>query len=158
MVLPAPVWPTTAMVWLGSRAKETSRNTQSGSPGFEPETDGPQLLAFFREWNVAIGEPNVIELDASRAGDLLRFGGREDLGFRIEQLEDTLTRCHRRLQNVVLLAQVLNRAEKPLRVLHKRHQRADGRELVHHATVITWPPPNQITPAIAMEESNSTTG
>ena len=40
----------------------------------------------------------------------------------IQQLENTLGRRHRRLQNVVLLAQVLNGSEKPLRILDKRNR------------------------------------
>ncbi len=70
----------------------------------------------------------MVELDAPRAVGKLRSGRRHDLGWGVEQLEDALARRHRRLQDVVLLAEVLDGTEEALRVLHERHQhsQADG--------------------------------
>ena len=89
----------------------------------------------------AIGEPHVVELDASRAVGKLRSRRRNDLRPGVEQFENALARRHRRLQDVVLLAQVLDGTEEALRILHKRDQysQADGvaEDLVaakpHHA-------------------------
>ncbi len=64
-------------------------------------------------------------IHSSRPCGLLRYRGRGDFYFRIEQLEHALARCHGRLQDVVLFAEVLNRAEKSLRVLHERDQHAE---------------------------------
>src|SRR5207253_4044231 len=80
----------------------------------------------------AVGEPNVVELDASRAGG--RFGMRRvnDLRRRVQQLEDALRRGHGRLQDVVLFAEVLNGAEEALGVLHEGHQHAQSDGVAQH--------------------------
>ena len=51
-------------------------------------------------------------------------GGRM-VGLRVEQLEDALGRRHGALQDVVLLAEVLNRPEESQAVLQERHQHAE---------------------------------
>ena len=72
MVLPAPVWPTTAMV----------------SPGSMREADVAQHPVF-----VLVGEPDVVEFDGGgSAGQGRGLSGRQDLARRVEQLEDALGR------------------------------------------------------------------
>jgi hypothetical protein len=66
----------------------------------------------------------MIELDPARPVRSFRYRRLSSFSWRIQQLEHSLSGCHRRLQNVVLLAQILNRTEKPLRVLHKCNQHA----------------------------------
>ena len=69
----------------------------------------------------------MVELDASGAfGNLSASAGETISAWRVEQLEDALAGGHRRLQDVVLLAQVLDGAEEALRVLHEGHQHAEG--------------------------------
>ena len=58
----------------------------------------------------------MVELDAAAARRLLRDRRRRDFDLRIQQLEDAFAGGHRRLQDVVLLAQVLNRTEEALRI------------------------------------------
>ncbi len=75
--------------------------------------------------HLPVSEPHVIELDSARACRFLRHRRRNDLHRSIEQLEDAFARRHRRLQNVVLLAEVHDRAEEALRVLRERDQNAE---------------------------------
>ena len=160
VVLPAPVWPTMATVSPGSMVKETSRSTQSYSRREirRCRAASLQLLAlaggFFGGLRQgAIGEPDVVELDAARPFRRLGLSGRDDLGRRVEQLEDALARGHGRLQDVVLLAQVLDGPEEALRILHEGHQHAEVTSLPNDL-----PPPNQMTLAMAIADSTSTTG
>ena len=51
----------------------------------------------------------------------------------IEQLEDTFAGRHRRLQNSELFAQILNRPEHLLRILHKCDYRAELERALQHA-------------------------
>src|SRR6185437_8415290 len=76
--------------------------------------------------NGAIGEPDVIELDA--AGTVRNRGHRGfgDFDRRIKQLKYAFGGCHRRLQDVVLFAEVLDRPEETLGILNKRHQNSDS--------------------------------
>ena len=115
VVLPAPVWPTMATVWPGSTRKETSRRTQSSSLGLAP---------------AAIGEGDVAELDfAAHDAELAsRADGRRRQRL-VEQLENAFGGGHGRLQDIELVAQVLNGLEESLRVLHEGDEHADG----HHA-------------------------
>src|SRR6266852_1423155 len=64
----------------------------------------------------------MFKLDASRAFSILREGRRSDLHRRVHQFKNALTRGHRRLKDVVLLAQILDGAEKTLRILHEGNQ------------------------------------
>ncbi len=123
VVLPAPVWPTMATV----------------SPGLDGEVDvaenpvGARRVLLFGaagvvhpDVSISIGKPNVIEVDATGAFRLLRHCRRSDLYWRIEQFEDALARSHRGLQDVVFLAEVLNRTEKALCVLNEGGQDPDA--------------------------------
>src|SRR6476469_6362230 len=71
----------------------------------------------------------MIKLDTARAFWLLRYGGRSDVDWRVKQLKDALGRSHRRLQDVVLVAEILDGPEESLRVLHERDQRSDRRKV-----------------------------
>ena len=55
---------------------------------------------------------------------------------RVQELENPLGTGHRRLQDIVLVTEVLNGAEKALRVLNKGDRSADGNGSVqaHGAT------------------------
>src|SRR5207253_9288930 len=64
----------------------------------------------------AIRKPNMIEFNPAWAFSTLCDRRRRNLHWGIKQLEDAFARCHRRLQNVVLLAEVLNGPEEALRV------------------------------------------
>ncbi len=74
----------------------------------------------------AVGKPHVVELDTPEAFWNQWRCGRHDLGRRVQQFEDALAGGHRRLQDVVLLAEVLDGAEEALRVLHEGHQDSEG--------------------------------
>ena len=93
---------------------------------FRRAHDARKLLLIQR----LIGEPDITKLDAAGAvtGDGIFW--RDDLSLRIEQLEDAFTCGHGRLEDVVLLAEVLNGAEEALGVLHEGddHADADGAE------------------------------
>ena len=67
----------------------------------------------------------MIEFNPPRPLRTFRDGRRSHFNLCIQQLEHALARRHRRLQDVVFLAQVLNRTEEPLRVLHERDQDAN---------------------------------
>ena len=58
------------------------------------------------------------------------MSGRNDLCRSVKQLEDPLCRGHRRLENVVFVAEVLDGAEEALRVLDEgdQHAECDGAE------------------------------
>src|SRR5882762_5266115 len=74
----------------------------------------------------------MIKLNPPRSLRPFRNRRRRHVNLGIQQLEHALSRRHRRLQDVVLLAQVLNRTEKPLRVLHERDQHAERRHAPDH--------------------------
>src|SRR5271157_1615997 len=59
--------------------------------------------------------------------------GRDNLWFCVDELEDALAGGHGGLQNIVFLAEVLNRPEKALRVLDERYQHADRDRAPYHA-------------------------
>ncbi len=61
-----------------------------------------------------------------------RNRGRSDLGRRVQQFEDAFAGRHRRLQNVVLLAEILNRPEEALRVLDESGQNSDADHSAHY--------------------------
>ena len=139
VVLPAPVWPTMAAVSPGSTVKETPRRIHSMSWSRVSSCSqrgvvrlcGERLELLVGEG--LVGEPDVAELDAAGAvaGDGVR--GRDDLGLGVEQLEDALAGGHGGLQDVVLLAEVLNGAEEALRVLHEGDEDAEGDGAVQDA-------------------------
>ena len=139
VVFPAPVWPTMARVCPGAMWKETSRKTQSSSFGFAPPV---------------VGEPHVAEFDvAARSGKSQRsFRGRRGQRL-VEQLEDALAGGHGRLQDVEFFAEVLNRAEEALRVLHEGDERSD-----RHRAGKRERPPYQKTIAMAVMLNSSTAG
>src|SRR5271165_2452659 len=64
----------------------------------------------------SIGEPYVIELDSPRTVGRLGDRRRSDFHRCIEQFENAFAGRHRGLQNVVLLAEILNRTEETLRI------------------------------------------
>ncbi len=111
VVLPAPVWPTMATVWPGSTWKETSRRIQSSSAGIGV---------------AAIGEGDVAEFDfaadAAERATLLGGKCRERL---VEQPEDAFGGGHGRLQDIELVAQILDGLKEALRVLHEGDEHAD---------------------------------
>ncbi len=72
-----------------------------------------------------VGEPDVAEFDAAGAVAGDGVGGRDDLGRGVEQLEDALAGGHGGLQDVVLLAEVLDGAEEALGVLDEGDQDAE---------------------------------
>src|SRR6266496_2246405 len=74
----------------------------------------------------AISKPHTIKLNSSRPGRLLRDRGLLNVDRCIQQFEHPLSGRHCRLQNVVLLAQILNRPEKTLRILNKGNQNSNG--------------------------------
>src|SRR5437764_76510 len=67
----------------------------------------------------AVGEPYMVELQPSISNGLCRMSGRDNLRWSIKQFEDTFRRGHGSLENVVFVAQVHDRAEKALRILHE---------------------------------------
>ena len=73
----------------------------------------------------------MIKLNPPRTLRFFRNRRRRHFNLRIQQLEHALPRRHRRLQNVVFLAQILNRPEEALRVLHERHQHAERHRNLH---------------------------
>src|SRR5271155_4199961 len=96
VVFPAPVCPTIATVSPGSMTKLTSRSTQSSFVG-----TGVSLVR--AERNSALSAGTVGRLGDRRRGDFDRS---------VEQFEDALARGHGGLQNVVFLAEILNRPEE----------------------------------------------
>ena len=124
MVLPAPVWPTMATVWPGSTVKETSFRIHSMSVNAASSVRAfgrfgaavHELSLFGRQ--LLIGEPDMAELDAVRSvARCVDCAGLTISGCGIEQLEDALAGGHGGLQDVVLVAQVLNGPPEALRVL-----------------------------------------
>ena len=81
------------------------------------EADIPQHPVF-----VVVGKPDVIELDGcGRRGEAAwAEQARLNRGLGIDQLEDALRRGHGGLQDVVLLAEVLNGPEETQPVLEER--------------------------------------
>ena len=71
-------------------------------------------------------------------GGILRA---DDLRRRVEQLENSFAGRHRRLQDVVFVAQILNGPPEPLRVLDEHGQHADGDPAREHAE--SAPPDHQ---------------
>ena len=84
----------------------------------------PVVCAIAIRWHASVGKPDVIKLDSSGTIGRLRDSRFSNFYWRIQQLENPLRRCHCRLQDVVLFAQILNRPKEPLRVLHKGDQHA----------------------------------
>ena len=131
MVFPAPVWPTTAMVSPGSMRKLTSRSTQSFSR--------TRTRRGRTRWTGPSGNAR------GAAGDVMER--------RVQQLEHALTRRHRRLQDVVFFAQVLNGAKESQPVLEERDHHAERK--------MPWRmrnPPYATSDASASMLRNSTTG
>src|SRR5205085_7165112 len=73
------------------------------------------------------------EVKTPRPLSLSGYNWRGDLSRRIEQFENTLAGSHGRLQNVVLLTQILNWPEEPQGVLAERNQHAQSRHTLEHA-------------------------
>src|SRR5579871_5464729 len=96
-------------------------NHSNGLARLDPKTHVPQYPIL-----ILVGEPNAIKFDGTGAGvnrRRLRRGANRDR--RIQELEHTLGRSHRGLQNVVLFTQVLNRPEESQAILKKGYQHAD---------------------------------
>ena len=110
-----------------------------------------RAFAFHR--HMPVGKPHVVELDPSRSLRLPLHLRRLNLRFGVQQFEHPLGGGHRRLQNVELLAQVLNRTEEALRVLMNA---TSTPSLVTPAS--TPCPPYQSTQAMAIDDNASTTG
>ncbi len=68
----------------------------------------------------------MAEFDAVAAVALDGMRRAHNLRLRVEQLEDALAGGHGRLQDVVLVAQILNRPPEALRVLDEHGQHADS--------------------------------
>ncbi len=75
----------------------------------------------------------MAELDAAGTVAGARRSRALQLGRRIQQLEDAFAGGHRRLQDVVFFAQVLDGAEEALGILDKGDQHADGDRVAQHA-------------------------
>ena len=113
MVFPAPVCPTSAIVWPGEAVNDTSRSTQ-----------GPIR---------AVAEPDPLE--AHLAPDRLRaactgLAGSGTAHRLVEQGEHPLRRGHGALQEVELLREVLQRLEEAAGELDERREHADGQRAV----------------------------
>jgi hypothetical protein len=74
----------------------------------------------------------MIEFNPPRSLRTFRNRRGRHLNLRIQQLEHALARRHRRLQDVVFLAQILNRTKESLRILHEGDQHADRRHSPDH--------------------------
>ncbi len=74
---------------------------------------------------VSVSEPDVVELNAAGSGRCLGNRRRSNLDGRVQQLENAFAGCHRRLQNIVLLAEILNGTEEALRVLDESSEDAN---------------------------------
>ena len=80
-----------------------------------------------------VGEAHVLEPYLRRLRrDRFRFCGIENGRLPVEQPKDALRRCHGRLQHIVLLAQIADRAVKTLCVLDKRNERSECDRVVEH--------------------------
>src|SRR5207302_2842795 len=88
------------------------------------------VLAGFK---LAVGEPDVVEFDATSAFGALRHSGRDYLHGRVQQLENALAGGHGRLQDVVFFAEVHDWTEKPQSVLDEGDQHAQRRHRRHQA-------------------------
>src|SRR5580658_10524328 len=75
---------------------------------------GPRYGALLLLRQLLVGKPDMAKLDAVRSIAQLRVRRVHYLRRRIQQLEDALAGCHRRLQDVVLVAQVLDGAPEAL--------------------------------------------
>ena len=76
---------------------------------------------------VLVCEPNTVEFDGGGCGRKGRWQGwRLNASRSIKQLENTFRRRHRRLQNIVFLAEILNRPKEALSILKERHQHAQS--------------------------------
>ena len=69
---------------------------------------------------------DVAEFDTPGVVACDGVGWRDDLRFSIEKFEDALAGSHGRLQDVVFIAEVLDRAEETLRVLDEGDEDAEG--------------------------------
>src|SRR6185312_746377 len=76
----------------------------------------------------SVGKPHMLEFDSARAMRFFCDRRRGDFHRSIEQLEYAFTGGHGGLQNVVLVAQVLDGTEEALRVAHKGDQNAERRD------------------------------
>ncbi len=89
------------------------------------------LLLFIRE-------PLIREPDTTKFNPAAAIAGRGvsaslNLGRCVEQLEDAFCRGHRSLQDVVFVAEVLDRPEEPLRILDERDENAERNHRVQKA-------------------------
>src|SRR5207244_4209630 len=82
----------------------------------------------------SIRKPNMIEFNPAWAFSTLCDRRRRNLHWGIKQRENAFARRHRRLQNVVLLAEILNGPEEALCVLNERGENANGGHIVDHIT------------------------
>ncbi len=111
--------------------------------------------AFCASVQFLIGEPDVSEFDAIRPVAGYGMRGADNLRRRIHQLEDALAGRHRGLQDVVLVAQILDRPPEAQRELREHDEHADG----HGGRQCSTPkPPRHTTRAMATEERKSTAG
>ena len=140
MVFPAPVWPTMATVWPGSMVKETSFRIHSMSLSAASSarlaaawSAAPLDRRLLLRRQLLIGKPDVAEFDAVGAVARARMRGAHNFRLGIEQLEDALAGGHGGLQDVVLVAQVLNGPPEALRVHVEHGQHADGDRAGQHA-------------------------
>src|ERR1700761_8343936 len=90
--------------------------------------------------DILIGEPDALELDTARAITGASVRRRSDVRRFVEQFEDAFGCRHRRLQDVVFVAEVLDGAEEALRILNECDENAESDYVseyakVHDATV-----------------------
>src|SRR5581483_10965078 len=106
----------------GCLAGSGMAHQRDGFPGLYGEAQ-----VFEHPLFAVVGEPNVLKLDASFSlTQGRRPGGRLNSHRSIQQLENTLGAGHSRLQDIVFLAEILDRAEYAERILHEGHQHANG--------------------------------
>ena len=94
----------------------------------------PQFLVrvFVLGWYGPVSEPDMIKLNTPGPARHFRHRWGSDFYRRIQQLEDTFASRHRRLQDVVFLAKVLNWPEEALRILNERRQQSDTHRSTNH--------------------------
>src|SRR5438067_10227294 len=82
--------------------------------------------------HAVVGKPDAIEFNASVSLHASRRCRIRDFNRGIQQLENAFAGSHRRLEDVVLFAQVLNRPEESLRILNEGDYYAERYRTAQH--------------------------